>query len=313
MRKILFDNNKEKELLEKGYTTTSFLSAQEVAMLLEGLGKLRPDNSFDISNNDNSLPSYHYSILDTDIEYKQKSTSLIQEIFQPNVNRIFNNYQLLTSSFFIKPPYKGFLDAHQHFPITTDFNDISVIIWCPLIDVDESNGTLQVVEGSHKITPGVFAFGYPPFFIDYCANIKKYSKPIPLKAGEAIIFDNNLIHWSTENNSSKYRFTAQALALPSEIKPVFYYFDSNSPQRFEVFEVNSKFFIEQILMELFEKPPKNLKSLGFVENKNQVLSEQTFADLLNQRVEIRSEIKVIKQEKSKKFNWLAKLYSKIKK
>lgn len=307
MRRILFDEKAQKEFLQKGYVKVPFLSGSEVALLLELLEQLHPNNSFDIQTDEDSKLGFYYSVMDADIEYKRKATENIQKVFAPHVDRLFDGYKILTSSFFVKPPQGGFLDAHQHFPITTNINDISVIIWCPLVDVDESNGTLQVVEGSHKIVPGVLAFGYPPFFTDYFETIRKCSKPISLKAGEALIFDNNLIHWSTENTTAKYRFTAQVLALPAEKQPVFYYFDKNLPDKFEVFEINKEFFIKQILLELFEKRPENLNSLGFIKNENQTISEENFIEMLKQGSEILPEIHFIKEEKSQKMNLFAKI------
>ena len=307
MRRILFDDKAQKELLQRGYVKVPFLSAKEVSLLLEGLEQLHLNNKFNIKNEDDSQPGYYYSILDEDIDYKRKATEYIQKIFAPHVERLFDGYKILTSSFFVKPPQGGFLDTHQHFPVTTNINDISVIIWCPLVDVDESNGTLQVVEGSHKIVPGVLAYGYPPFFSQYSDVIKKCSKPIPAKAGEAIIFDNNLIHWSTENTTHQYRHTAQVLAIPAEKQAVFYYFDKNLPDKFEVFEINNEFFIEQILLELLEKRPENLNSLGFIKNENQPISEETFISMLKKGKGLLPEIHFIKEEKKQKINWLAKI------
>lgn len=307
MRRIFFDEKQQMELLQKGYVKVPFLSASEVTSLLELLEQLHPNNSFDIQKDEDSKPGFYYSVMNADIEYKRKATESIQKVFAPHIDRLLDGYKILTSSFFVKPPQGGFLDAHQHFPLSTNINDISVIIWCPLIDVDETNGTLQVVEGSHKIVPGVVAYCYPQFFKDYPEKIRKCSKPLSLKAGEAIIFDNNLIHWSNENTSAKYRFTAQIMAIPAEIQPVFYYSDKNCTDKFEVFEINSEFFIKQILLELLEKRPENLKSLGFIKNENQTISEENFTEMLKQGSWMLPKIHFIKEEKKQKMNLLAKI------
>jgi len=48
-----------------------------------------------------------------------------------------------------------------------DLNDTSITVWCPLVDADERNGSLHVVEGSHKIVPDVSGPWGNPFFRNF--------------------------------------------------------------------------------------------------------------------------------------------------
>lgn len=288
MRNILFDENSQKELETKGYTIVQFLSDEEIVYLRSELNKLRPEQNY--SSYKDKL-SYHDSRADKDVYYKQHSTNLINKVFLPHVNRLLIECENIASSFFIKPPEKGEVEPHQHSPVTTNIKETPVVIWCPLVDVSESNGTLQVVEGSHKIVPGIFAYDYPNFFANYRETIKEYSKPINLKAGNALIFDNNLIHWSGINKTGSSRFVAVSMYYPKESKPVFYYYNKDVPKYFEVFEINRDFYLQYSLQCSMDRP-KDFKSLGFVKNKNCEITEDEFVAMLKKGDEIKPEIHI---------------------
>lgn len=316
MSNILLDENSQKQLIEKGYVKTSFLSQEEVSDILDTLLQVHPDNNFAPNGDNLAYGSFHNSLLEKDIEYKKKIMNIIVESFSPHINKLFDNYEIFTSSFFIKPPGLGEVPAHQHFPLTDNINDRTVIIWCPLVDVDETNGTLQVVEGSHKIIPGIFAYGSPTCFIDYLEEMKKYSKAISLKAGECIIFDDKLIHWSGKNNSELPRITASALCIPKNVNPVFFHLDQHNSRNLEVLEIDQNFFIENRLAGDLIERPKNCKSLGFVENKYQMLSEDEFVRLLEKGEEIKPKIVINKKEtvlEKRDFSFIDRIKSLFKK
>ncbi len=295
MRKIFFDENSQKEIIEKGYTKVQLLEDKEIAHIMKEIKELRPDDRFDPKPDEYGF-TFHFTFIDTNIEYRRKTHDLLQSVFSPHIKRLLINYDFITCNFYLKSPGKGQLHVHQNWNMTANQKETSVTIWCPLIDVDEHNGTLQVVEGSHKLVPNIESYMCKPFFYNYCESLmKEYSKPIPLKAGEAIIFDDTLIHWSSNNNSSEPRFVASAICVPVEAIPVFYYPDqSNEVNRFELVELNKEFFIENSFQDLNSRP-RNLKSLGFIENKNIDVSEDEFLVLLNQNLKETKEIQPVEK------------------
>jgi hypothetical protein len=111
-----------------------------------------------------------------------------------------------------------------------------------------------------------------------------------LKAGESLIFDDSLIHWSAQNSSDRPRYAIQILCIPSDCTPVFFYFDANAPEKgFELFEVDSNYFIEHTIMDFVQRPT-DAKRLGFIRNRNRLLSEHEFAEKLKNGDEIRRRI-----------------------
>lgn len=282
MRKVLFDENSQEELASKGYTKVSqVLSGEEIDYLLKELISLSPGDKFAPDKNGEFGFTFHCTFLDTDVNYKRHAQKLINKVFSPCVESLLSDYKILTGNFFIKPPGTGELMVHRNWTFVEDINDTTITLWCPLIDVDETNGTIQLVEGSHNIIPHITTPTASPFFKNFENKIlDKYSKPISLKAGEGLIFDDNLLHGSGNNKSTYPRYVAQIVCVPKDSKSVIYYLDQNSSEnRFEIFEIDSDFFIGNMMTDILTRP-NHLKSLGFVNNKNTIVSEEEFYALL---------------------------------
>jgi hypothetical protein len=82
-----------------------------------------------------------------------------------------------------------------------------VTVWVPLHDVDADNGMLHVVPGSHRFSSAVRVqdVDHSPFADLDRAVIEDHGRGVPLAAGEAIVFDNRLIHYSLPNVSDDPR------------------------------------------------------------------------------------------------------------
>jgi hypothetical protein len=288
MRKIFNHDLLENSFLETGYVRVPMLSESQVASILSEIGKMRPDDNFAPDGLGVVKCSYHCTFLDTNIDYKRQVYKLLQEVFTPLVDKYLAGYQLLSCNFYVKPAGTGEFSIHQNWPSISNLNDTTVTIWCPLIDVIESNGAIQVVEGSHKILPHIFTPGVAAYFGDFEQSlIDKYLKPIPMSAGDAIIFDDSLIHWSGRNDSLQPRIAIQLLCTPIAATDTFFYPESES--RFEMIRTDVDFYIETSMMQLMQHQP-DWQSLGFVENQNRPITEEEFVELLKNGAEIRSKV-----------------------
>ncbi len=68
-------------------------------------------------------------------------------------------------------------------------------MWCPLEDVNDENGNLMVLKGSHQFNRTIRGVGTPDVYRDHWKLIKQNMRSIPMKAGEAIFFFHGLIHY----------------------------------------------------------------------------------------------------------------------
>jgi hypothetical protein len=290
MRKIFFDGDLQERFRDSGYVHVPMLASEEVERILSVLETMRPADNFAPKGESAFGRTYHCSFLDRSIEYKRQTHELIKGIFAPHIDRYLNGYEILNCNFYVKPPGTGEFVIHQNWPAIADLNDTTVTVWCPLLDVVAENGTLQFVEGSHKLLPHVEGPSCPGFFDKFRKElIEKYLKPNPMSAGEALIFDDGLIHWSANNNSDRARVAIQILCVPRDAQPVYFFHDKAHPERFELIEVDSDFYVTTAVSELLVRQP-HWKSLGFVENRNRCITEAEFVELLSRGHEIREQV-----------------------
>jgi ectoine hydroxylase-related dioxygenase (phytanoyl-CoA dioxygenase family) len=86
--------------------------------------------------------------------------------------------------------------------------------WIPLVDVDVVNGCMYGVPGSHLLQsgprPSFASFPHP----DLQDELRRYLRPIPMRAGQLLIFHSALIHASPDNQSGSLRVaTAGVLSM----------------------------------------------------------------------------------------------------
>lgn len=290
MRRIFRDQQLQQSFDPTGYATVGMLSPAEVQAILAELAKLRPEDNFSPLHHRGTGYTYHCSFIDRNRAYRRQVHSLITKFFSPYIEQILDGFRILNGNFYVKPPHSGEFDVHQNWPAISDIDDTTVTVWCPLVDVVERNGALQVVAGSHKIVPHVETLNTPAYFSKFRQPlIDKYLKPVPMKAGEGIVFDDALIHWSANNDSDLPRVAIQILCIPIDSKPAYWFFDEAHPERFELIEADTEFFLTNDHMDLRDRQP-HWKSLGFAPNRNRPLTEQEFAALLKSGDRIRHEL-----------------------
>ena len=120
----------------------------------------------------------------------------------------------------IKPPFKDVAigegrahivktDWHQDRAVALEEADDTrlVTVWLAITDATVSNGCLQVIPGSHKEQmlphcPLKTQLGIPTALLD-----SERIKPLPVKAGGAILFHPLTVHSSLENHSNTIRWS----------------------------------------------------------------------------------------------------------
>jgi hypothetical protein len=284
MRKIFFDENLQNEFFSKSYITVPLLSDEEVDYLLAEMYQLNPSDNFAPEG------TYHATFLDANVDYKKKATKIVRDFFSERLNKILVDYQFPTGGFLVKQPNGGEVPIHRDWTFAQNLNQTNINFWCPLVDVDETNGALQMVAGSHKLVQNIEAPQIRPFYVDYSESLKEISTLVSLKKGEAILFESSILHWSTANNSNNVRQAASLLCIPAESQPVFYFPTNDFPNKqFNMYEMVNDAFDEHIGKDYFEGNFKT-KVLACIENNNTEVSEERFFDMLRKGHKIRANI-----------------------
>ena len=210
----VFNDKKLQEQFDKdGYIVIPFLSSEEVSRLKILYDEVSPQ-----------IPaSFHSTSFSTDDALKQKINNDVENIYSSKAETLFYDIKKLGSSFLTKPTgITGTMPVHQDWTVVDEEKYYSVTAWVPLQDVNENNGAIKVLPGSHRFSKTLRSPNIPNEFDGLSEVISKQMKTLNMKAGEAFIFNHALLHASWLNQSSSPRIAVTYGLMPSEAKLYLY-------------------------------------------------------------------------------------------
>lgn len=288
MNRIFLDPQRRQDWLTQGYSRVPVLTREESAALLEELLAIRSRAELEASDHCQKRQGCHSSFDDPNPEYRRRVFDIVRDTFMPRLATVIDDYRMTLGGIFVKTPGSAEVPLHSDWTFATDPDQVTLNVWCPLVDVDDSNSGLRLVAGSHRLFEHIGAPGVAPYFAGYEQELKERSSLMDLRAGEAVIFDSNLLHWSRPNMSGDLRPAVAFICVPAGAVPAMYRKHKDG-RRFEVFDMSNGGFFAQTSDELFEGTIRG-KSLGFVENRNRPLSKHEFDRLHGRGAKIRSRL-----------------------
>ena len=206
---VFKDDNLADEVHISGHSILNALSTDQ----LEDLNTLfHAEHSFDVTEG-----GMFYSMYSRDKAYRQRVHDRISEILAPTLDLHFKNYKNVVNAFVVKlPGEKSEFYVHQDTTALDEFAFSPLSLWIPIHAITPQNGALAIIEKTHWFfSPyrGV-SFGFP--FKKINDTIKKYLKPVYMRAGEILCFDNRIIHNSLANNSDQPRIAVICGIFPEK-------------------------------------------------------------------------------------------------
>ena len=200
MRQIRIDPDLEPRLRVDGFATVT-LPDYVVRQLRDQVTDL--DRIAAGGAGEGGLPgsTFHHP----DPSFRRAAMASVQALLLPELDHFFAGHAPLLASYLIKRPGDGEFGVHRDWTMTTDGREDVLNFWCPLVDVDVANGALAIFPGSHRLTHHLSGPGIAPYWNEYREKVKAGSVIEPVRFGEAIIFNNRLLHWSFPNRSGKPR------------------------------------------------------------------------------------------------------------
>jgi hypothetical protein len=108
--------------------------------------------------------------------------------------------------------------------------------------------------------------------------INRYLVPLETRAGDCVILDDSIIHYSAINKTNDLRLAIQLICIPSEMPSIHYHKNpAENSEEVEVLEVDADFYMQ------FNpwKNPGNVKRIKKVPFKYRPIDEKEFADRLH--------------------------------
>jgi hypothetical protein len=207
------------------------------------------------------------TILATDPHHRAEVDREIRARISPRLSCLLPDHRIAFCTFAVKTAHslESEVPMHQDWSFVDERRFVSYGLWCPLVDVDLDNGCLQVVKGSHSFphpprgacTP----FAYPQLMEQLSRNLTS----LPMRAGQALVFDNRLFHCSPLNRADSERVAATAVIVPQECRLRYYHVpERGEPFRIEVFEVDDSFYLSHVA----PGRPESGESLGFLDTRD---------------------------------------------
>lgn len=281
---VFRDSKLQSEFDKKGYLTVSFLNESDITYLKDkffetinesGGPKIGPNVDFQKQSEIN----YDFTFIDNNVEYKQKVFDIITERFTKKANEYLLDYKPIIANYIRKKEGGGEVPMHQNWAFVDEEKYTSVSVWVPLVDSNEENGTLQMVDGSHKRF-GQYRGPMVPWELRNLKEeiVSKHLTPMNVKAGQAVILDDSIVHYSNINKTPGLRLAIQLIMIPAEAKSIHYHYDKETDSKnIHVLETNVDFYTH------FHPwlKPKGLKSLKTIPFKEKNYSYSDFIAGLN--------------------------------
>ncbi len=158
-----------------------------------------------------------YSVYSQDLAYRQRVHAEIAAIMRPTFDQFFVDYRNVINMFVVKAPGPASEFAiHQDTTALDEFRHSPLSLWSPLCDVDDSNGPLCLIPRSHRFFSPYRGVSFPFPFAALQGTLREYLVPLHLERGEALVFDNRLVHSSLANRSGRNREVVVSGIFPAQ-------------------------------------------------------------------------------------------------
>lgn len=253
MHQTFKDAGLEAEFERYGYVVVPFLESEEIQPLIDAYWEVGPPA-------DDPQISIFFDYQSTDERYKRAIAARTRAVLERHGARLFADHRLFYPNYVMKwpNPRSGFA-PHQDSSFVDEDEHRSLSVWCPLVDTEPVDGIdvgmFHLVPGSHRLRRTVRAHQPQSFAFSECTTevIEDLAIGVPVRAGEALVFDHRLLHFSWPNASTEPRLVIAGGYCPAAA-PV-YHFRETEPGSAERYEVDDDFFLAYNPFRLAEGPP----------------------------------------------------------
>lgn len=230
---MVFKNPELQQKFDKdGFVVISLLESDDVNKLAALYKEVQPE----------SFKGFSSTIYNQDITLKKSASEKIGSIVRQRINNYFEAFRPLGSSFLCKTPGENsIMPVHQDWTIVDESVFDSITVWMPLVDVDERNGAMRVLPGSHKFSDALRSPTLHGVFQNIHPQIEEKMQWLKVKAGEAVVFSQALLHASPPNLSENERVIATFGLVHEQAKLSFMH--RNNEGLVEQYAIDDDFFL----------------------------------------------------------------------
>jgi len=171
-----------------------------------------------------NIDGFHTTHFSTDKEYKKLVNDGLIEILTPVIDDLLAGYTPAFANFMVKTGGgNNPMPLHADWTYVQEPENISISMWIPLVDTITQNGCLGVIPYSQHLSQNIRGPKITQVLPPYDAMlIQRMGKLIPIKAGQAILYDHRLLHYSTANNTNAARPALNVSIVPKSTEIIHY-------------------------------------------------------------------------------------------
>lgn len=243
--KVLVDADRDTELQRDGYTVVPFIDPGTVSCL-RGIYAV---------HHGWSGHGFEPDLNNSDTEYRRAVSAEISALLDERAASIFVRHRPFLRVFLCKWPGEGSdLYIHRDWMYTDERKGVrTYVVWVALQDITEENGPLQVVPGTHRLDPMLRGTDLNPSWLAHQDVLTDHLIQVTARAGDALIFDNQLIHASPPNRTTEPRLVT-AVGMRDRDAPLVY-FHRRDERHADRYEVDEEFFLTETPGALLQRAP----------------------------------------------------------
>ena len=222
--------------------------------LLDDSGCLHLRNFF-LDNFPGPRHGFHNDFFLPDTGFRLAGTMEMASLLYESAVALFDGYTPFLYTFLAKfPGDNSSLSFHRDWMyIDERRGDRSFILYIALQDQTVENGTIWSLPRSHLLHGPLCGTRLTWPWLENRHLIRERHLELPLRAGEAAVWDNGLIHSSDANRSVEPRLAVGVWLRPSEVGLA--HFSLDGADHAARYEVNESFFVTETPFTLLERSP----------------------------------------------------------
>lgn len=239
-RPVFTDPDLQAKFWQRGYARYDFMSPEAAGRILDELTSHAQRLGVEFKSQSDLLPDSYLPDLADNKEYRAFVADLLRRACSDQVSRLLPDYRIMHATLYIKPPGASELQLHNDFHMQASVDRTTVTAWCALTPATRATGALQFVPGSHQIMPTPVTVGKSPPHANALETLKKLLIVEELNPGQAIFFDQSVLHASMPNPSDETRIGALLGLLPKDSVSAYHVADQNDPESINVLKADTE-------------------------------------------------------------------------
>jgi len=227
------------------------------------------------------LDRMYCNIYDRNAEENEKIDKTLVNAFSGKFDEIFSDCRMTNGVFLVKGTGQNTASVmHQDWSSVDESKYDSLAIWCPLTDVDESNGCIYVVKGSHRIFNTIRSLTIPKLYLEFNPELEPFLTPVPVKAGQVLIYAHQLFHGSKPKLSGEPRVAVVIGVIPNDARMIYFFRDQTRPDTLELYETNTDFYFNGISKYYDQQRPVGLPKTGELRGIKYMITREEFFETM---------------------------------